>query len=69
MNIGDALQHFLDSVLFEGAHTFRQRRGYDFRYAGMLLDMFLDGVATEQQLVQSNTALVAGATARIASDR
>src|SRR5512135_2154728 len=51
MNIGNTTQHFFDTVLFQGAHTFLQRGREQLGNARMFLNKFFHRVGADHQLV------------------
>src|SRR6478735_15486 len=66
-NISDTEQHFLNAVLFKGAHAFLESGRKYLRYPRVFLNILLNRVGAYQKLVQSNTAFVPGFAASIAA--
>src|SRR5258708_10276641 len=66
-HIGDALEHLFDPIHLQGSHPFLETDRKDFRDAGVFLDQLLDGVGSDQQLMQADPAFVTGIAAGLAT--
>src|SRR6059036_3711992 len=68
-HIGNSLKYLFDPVHLQGSHTLLETDRKDFRDTGVFLDQLLDGIGGDQQLMQSDPALVAGIAAGLAALR
>src|SRR3989338_11120284 len=68
MHIGNALQDFLHSVLFQGMHAVFKADGQQLGDTRVLLDRFFDRIGSDQQLVQAHAPAIAGTGAFLATN-
>src|SRR6266853_6133620 len=66
-HIGNSLKHLFDPIHLQGSHPFLEADRKDFRDAGVFLDQFLDGIGSDQQLMQADPAFVTGIAAGLAT--
>src|SRR5262249_49596455 len=67
LDVGDSLQHLLYAILLQRAHPVVEGGGEHLGHPRVLLDGLLDAIRADQELVQTDAALVAGVAADIAA--